>query len=280
MLISIVPFELVRLVMYDEETETVMSNEVKSAEGWYKGFRFDSEYEYLFMKQLEVEGFNLKDDIVQNPVAFSVPFSWMGEDASYTPDFYCPSMRTVYEVKDTCNSLDLEKTKAKIDHASKFFSERNLAYKVIKPEDLTFPKDMRSTFRKDPCVFLTDSKPLKDLKAIFEEQRKFMHLLRKERNGTEFPVDLKTKAGLKIVKDISHECMHELFEAIHLLSDAKAHKKTMTGDFDRAKFLEELSDVLHYFVGICILCDINENDIYNAFMRKGTINFSRILGDY
>ena len=107
-----------------------------------------------------------------------------------------------------------------------------------------------------------------------------IHLLQKERNGTEFPVDLKTKAGLKIVKDISHECMHELFEAIHLLSDAKAHKKTMTGDFDRAKFLEELSDVLHYFVGICILCDINENDIYNAFMRKGTINFSRILGDY
>ena len=94
------------------------------------------------------------------------------------------------------------------------------------------------------------------LRVMFEEQDRFMKLLQRERNFVNYPVELSTKSGQKIVKDISHECLHELFEAIHLLTDSKDHRKTLTGTFDREKFLEELSDALHYYIEICILCGI------------------------
>lgn len=118
------------------------------------------------------------------------------------------------------------------------------------------------------------------LDEMFEEQDRFMKLLQKERNFVNYPVELETKSGQKIVKDISHECLHELFEAIHLLTDSKDHRKTVTGTFDREKFLEELSDALHYYIEICILCGIKSKELYSAFMKKSEINFNRINNGY
>ena len=81
------------------------------------------------------------------------------------------------------------------------------------------------------------------LNKMFSQQREFMNLLKEKRNFPEFPVDLSTKQGQKFVKSISHECMHELFESVQLLSDSKDHKNSLSGDFNKEKFLEELADV-------------------------------------
>lgn len=118
------------------------------------------------------------------------------------------------------------------------------------------------------------------LKEMWDQQEDFMRLLQKERNFPEFPVDLKTKKGQKFVKDISHDCMHELFEAIHMLKNSKDHRITDLGGIDEDEFKEELSDSLHFFVEVCISAGISYNDIYEAYMKKGKINVERIKNGY
>ncbi len=262
-----------------ESPNTVLSWGIK---GWYKGHFFRSSYEYFFMKMLEKQGLSLKDDVQQE--SFRIPYHWEGNEKIYVPDFYVPSQKTVYEVKNSYSIENDPQLTSKFEAARSYFSEKDITFFVITEDTLELPEErkIRSTLQEDACVFLLPDreKPSLDLKVMFEEQIRFMKLLKKERGFTEFPVNLETKEGQKIVKNISHECMHELFEAIHLLSDAKDHKKSLTSDFDKKKFIEELSDVLHYFLGICILCDISAEDLYNEFMRKGTVNFSRILGGY
>jgi len=118
------------------------------------------------------------------------------------------------------------------------------------------------------------------LNKMFAQQNEFMHLLKEKRNFPEFPVDLLTKQGQKFVKNISHECMHELFESVQLLSDSKDHKNSVSGDFNKDKFLEELADVTHYLIEIFILTGISPEQIYEAYMKKGEINNNRINNGY
>lgn len=118
------------------------------------------------------------------------------------------------------------------------------------------------------------------LDVMFVAQGAFMDILKKHRNFPEFPVNISSKDGQKVVKSVSHDCMHELFEAIHLLKNSKDHRKTDINEFDRESFLEELSDALHYFIEICILCDIDQADLYDAFMKKHDINVKRIEEGY
>lgn len=118
------------------------------------------------------------------------------------------------------------------------------------------------------------------LNKMFSQQREFMNLLKEKRNFPEFPVDLSTKQGQKFVKSISHECMHELFESVQLLSDSKDHKNSLSGDFNKEKFLEELADVTHYLIEIFILTGISPEQIYEAYMKKGEINNNRIMNGY
>jgi len=118
------------------------------------------------------------------------------------------------------------------------------------------------------------------LEEMFDSQRSFMKLLQEKRGFPAFPVDLSTKEGQKLVKAIAHDTMHELFEAIHLLKDAKDHRKTIVGGFDRDAFLEELSDVLHYFNEICIMTGITHEELFEAYMSKGRTNQARIENGY
>jgi len=118
------------------------------------------------------------------------------------------------------------------------------------------------------------------LTMMWEQQRNFMELLRQKRNFPAFPADLSTKDGQKLVKDMGHECMHELFEALHLLRDSKSHRQTIVGEFDRDSFLEELSDALHYFYEICILSGVSMDELFEMYMKKGEKNFTRICSGY
>lgn len=118
------------------------------------------------------------------------------------------------------------------------------------------------------------------LTVMFDEQVEFMRLLQEKRAFPHFPVDLSTKHGQKFVKEMSHECMHEMFEAIHLLTDSKDHRLSRTNDFNREKFLEEMSDALHYFIEVCALIGISADDLFEAYTKKGRININRISSGY
>lgn len=118
------------------------------------------------------------------------------------------------------------------------------------------------------------------LQIMWDQQFQFMNLLKEKRNFPSFPVDLQEKSGQKVIKSIAQDCMHELFEAIHLLKNSKNHRLTNVQEFDRDSFLEELVDALHYFIEICIISGISLNELCDAFLKKGDINTERINKGY
>ena len=118
------------------------------------------------------------------------------------------------------------------------------------------------------------------LDEMYNQQRDFNTLLKEERQYPEFPLDLSLKKNQQILKGLAHECMHELFEANHLLKNSKNHRVTEVTEFDRESYKEELVDALHYFFGIVIYSGITVEELHEAFMKKGEINIQRVKSGY
>lgn len=118
------------------------------------------------------------------------------------------------------------------------------------------------------------------LKLMWEQQREFIILLQKTRGFPEFPVDLTSKKGQQFLKEISHECSDELHEARQELKNSKKHQKTDINEINRNAYVEELSDVLHYFFEICIMSGISIDELYDSYMKKGLKNHSKIMSGF
>jgi hypothetical protein len=118
------------------------------------------------------------------------------------------------------------------------------------------------------------------LTEMWQQQQDFMLLLKEKRGFVDFPVDARTKSGQKILKNITHECMHELFEANLLLKNSKDHRATDLKEFDKDAYVEELCDALHYFFEIAILSGVTLDELYDMYMKKGRINVDRIEKGY
>lgn len=114
---------------------------------------------------------------------------------------------------------------------------------------------------------------------MYEQQKDFMVLLNKKRGFPAFPVDLSSKAGQKFLKTISYECADELHEARQHLKQ-KDHRITDVGAVDRAEYVEELVDALHYFFEIVIASGISADELFEAYIKKGEVNTERIENDY
>lgn len=117
------------------------------------------------------------------------------------------------------------------------------------------------------------------LKQMLDQQEQFMRLLQKKRSFPEFPVDLTSKAGQKLIKNIMYECGDELHEARQHLKQ-KDHRVSNMNEVDRQQYVEELTDALHYFFEIVIASGISIDEMFEAYMAKGRINFQRIEDDY
>ena len=118
------------------------------------------------------------------------------------------------------------------------------------------------------------------LQEMWEQQEKFMKLLQELRDFTKFPVDMTSKSGQKLLKGMTYECMHELFEANQMLKNSKDHRVTDVKDFDRECYVEELVDALHYFFEIAILSGVSLEELHDAYMKKGNVNIQRIENGY
>lgn len=117
------------------------------------------------------------------------------------------------------------------------------------------------------------------LTQMYEQQERFMHLLQERRGFPDFPVDLSSKSGQKLLKNISYECADELHEARQHLKQ-KDHRISDVGGVDRAEYVEELVDALHYFFEIVIASGVSVEELHEAYMKKGETNTERINGDY
>ena len=115
---------------------------------------------------------------------------------------------------------------------------------------------------------------------MFDQQLDFMNLLVKHRNFKNFPVDLSSKDGQMLIKQIMHECADELHEARQHLKNSKQHRAKDVPKIDRDMFVEELADALHYFIEILILSGISQEEIFESYIKKGEKNKKRILTGY
>lgn len=118
------------------------------------------------------------------------------------------------------------------------------------------------------------------LDEMFQQQEEFMRLLQRERGFSDFPVDLTSKKGQKFLKGIAYEAMGELFEAVQHLRNSKSHRTTEVSQIDRAAYVEELVDSLHYFFEVVIASGISSQELFDAYIAKGKVNVSRIENGY
>lgn len=120
----------------------------------------------------------------------------------------------------------------------------------------------------------------KTLNKMFEQQEEFMLLLKQHRNFPSWPIDIKSKAGQQLCREIVFSSVEEYFEALQHLKNWKSHRVTEVKKIQKDKFLEELCDMLHYFIELLIVVGIRPDELYDAYMKKGKINEERIKGNY
>ncbi len=120
----------------------------------------------------------------------------------------------------------------------------------------------------------------KTLNKMFEQQEEFMLLLKQHRNFPNWPIDIKSKAGQQLCREMVFSSVEEYFEALQHLKNWKSHRVTEVKKIQKDKFLEELCDMLHYFIGLLIVVGIRPDELYDAYMKKGKINEERIKGNY
>lgn len=118
------------------------------------------------------------------------------------------------------------------------------------------------------------------LEAMWEQQHEFMRLLQSTRGFPEFPTDISSKKGQKFLKDITHHMMDELFEAGQHLKNSKSHRATEIPEVDREAYKEELVDALHLYLELVIASGITLEELYEAYIKKGEVNCTRILSGY
>lgn len=243
----------------------------ETRKNWYKGVEFSSLNDYCFLRLIE-DVHNSGSFKISQHVKRLVTLLENGEIAS------------LYEVTTDLGSRTYELIDVP-EQSNDFFAARacitgyTFIEKSSEPFQRAFKKYEKECFT-DPCVFVDHVSNVSDIKVMFHEQDRFMKLLQQHRTFPEYPVDITSKKSQKIVKDVAHDCMHELFEAIHLLKNSKDHRATNVTEFDREKFIEELSDAHHFLIEIYLLCGISHDEMYNAFMKKSTINFMRITEGY
>jgi len=105
---------------------------------------------------------------------------------------------------------------------------------------------------------------------MFSRQEDNMRILEERDVLPPWPIDLTTKQGQRMIKEIISDCHNELWEATYTLKN-KLHKVQDDRTFDRAHYVEELGDALAYFMEVCILSGISSKDMYDEFCRKNKI---------
>lgn len=117
------------------------------------------------------------------------------------------------------------------------------------------------------------------LDDVFDRQTKFMELLRQHDRLPEWPVDLTTKPGQRLVKETVFNLSDELHEATATLKN-KMHRLTDDRTLDFNHYREELGDAFAFFIELCILSGISARDLYDEYIRKNKVVLNRLQGGY
>jgi len=120
------------------------------------------------------------------------------------------------------------------------------------------------------------------LSEIFELRQSFMKELKKKfpESYPAWPLTLHQKSDQQFCRDMALRGVEEMFEALQHLKNWKPHRETEVREFDNDKFLEEIVDAFNYFFSLIILTGSDENDFYEAYLKKDEIIRERIREGY
>jgi len=103
------------------------------------------------------------------------------------------------------------------------------------------------------------------LERIFELQKGFQDKLKRERNLAGIPMEeWLQKQTLALISELA-----ELLEEVNF----KWWKNPHT--LDKPAIHEELCDILHFFISMCIEADMSADDLYNGYVGKNHENVQR-----
>ena len=107
------------------------------------------------------------------------------------------------------------------------------------------------------------------LEEIFRLQQGFQDKLKTERGLAELPMEQwlqkQTLAMVSELAELLEEVNFKWWKNPHALNEANIH--------------EELSDILHFFVSMCIEAGMSAEDLYQTYVSKNEENFRRQRGE-
>lgn len=120
---------------------------------------------------------------------------------------------------------------------------------------------------KDDYFMAEQPKGVDRLNDMFERQEEFMELLEKNDKLPPWPIDLTTKQGQRMAREIIQCLVEEIYEASFTLKN-KMHRITDVDSFDAEHYKEELGDALAFFIELCIMSGISSTDLHEQFCKK------------
>lgn len=117
------------------------------------------------------------------------------------------------------------------------------------------------------------------LEKMFLKQREFVDMLVEYDKFPEYPVDLTTKPGQRLAKEVTFNLCEELFEASFTLKN-RQHKLSDDTELDFDHYREELGDAFAYFIELCLVSGITADDLYAEYDRKNAIVKKRLIDGY
>ena len=106
------------------------------------------------------------------------------------------------------------------------------------------------------------------LEQIFALQKQFQDKLKRERNLEDISMDQwLQKQTLAMVSELA-----ELLEEVNFKWWKNPH------ELNRENIREELSDILHFFVSMCIEAGMTADDLFKQYVGKNRENFRRQEG--
>ena len=120
------------------------------------------------------------------------------------------------------------------------------------------------------------------LAEIFAMRLAFLHAMKSKIPAAQpaLPIDISSKEGQQYCRDIALRGVEEMFEALQHLKNWKTHRLTNVPGFDREAFLEEVVDAFNYFFAILIAVDCDEDEFFDAFLKKDKIIHDRLENKY
>jgi len=111
----------------------------------------------------------------------------------------------------------------------------------------------------------------------------FIKMMKEMKPGIypDLPIDIKEKSSQQLCRDLALKGVEEMFEALQHLKNWKSHRQTEIDEMpDSDEFLEEIVDAFNYFFSLIILAGFDENDLFNAYLKKDVIINDRLKNGY